>query len=169
MLNAIANDNDSHSRAPTPRFAFFHKIGARAPVRKWSTISNVARKCVTALVIRVIVYILARGRQCKNEVVMRRCFLRQLYSAKTNLSSLFCDFGQIRGTVFRLLKKAPKTVWKWRRLYSTWAILSSDKSNLHKFVLERPSLGGCAQIVEDFGRLVQINLDTLRSCPAPGN
>lgn len=32
LLNTNANENDSHSRAPTPRFAFFHKIGAGAPV-----------------------------------------------------------------------------------------------------------------------------------------
>ena len=133
-------------------FSFAFALVRSAPVRKWSTFSNVTQKCVTSLLIRVIVYILARGRQCKNEVVFRRCCLRRLYSAKTNLSSLFCDSEQIRGTIFKLLKKAPKTVSKWRRLYSTWAILSSDKSNLHKFVLERPSLGGCSQIVDNFGQ-----------------
>ena len=105
LLNTNANDNDSHLRAPTPRFAFFHKIGARAPVVGQRLFSNVTQKCVTSLLIRVIVYILARGRQCKNEVLFRRCCLRRLYSAKTNLSSLFCDFEQIRATVFRLLRK----------------------------------------------------------------
>ena len=119
LLNTNANDNDSHSRRRSHLFAFFHKIGARAPVVGQRLFSNVTQKCVTSLLIRVIVYILARGRQCKNEVVFRRCCLRRLYSAKTNLSSLFCDSEQIRGAIFKLLKKAPKTVSKWRRLYST--------------------------------------------------
>ena len=62
-------------------------------------------------------------------VVVRRRFAsdapRRLYSARTNLSSLFCDPEHIRATIFRLLKKAPKTVLNWRRLYSTPATLSS--------------------------------------------
>ena len=62
-------------------------------------------------------------------VVVRRRFasdaLRRLYSTRASVSSLFCDFEQIRATIFRLLKKAPKTVLNWRRLYSTPAMLSS--------------------------------------------
>jgi hypothetical protein len=49
MLNAIANDNDSHSRAPTPRFAFFHKIGAWAPVRSQYNFDHITQKRVTNL------------------------------------------------------------------------------------------------------------------------
>ena len=49
---------------------------------------------------------LARGRQyqCENEPVW--CCLRRLYSAKVNLSSLFCTMVQIRATKCRLVAKA---------------------------------------------------------------
>ena len=130
---------------------------------------NVTQLCVTVSSSKVIVYILAHTRQCANEVVFKWCFLRRLYSVQTNLSSLFCDFGQIWGTIFGLLIKAPKTVWKWRRLYSTWAILSRTLSNFPKFVLEAAVSGKLERVRFNFGRFGQIILDTPRSCPAPGN
>ena len=161
LLNTNANDNDSHSRAPTPRFAFFHKIGAGAPVISQYDFDHVTWKRVTASLSKVIVYF---EQSWKSFLIQRRpapvrkwpffllrC-LRRLYSAKATMSSLFCDFEQLRATIFELLIKAPKIVWKWRRLYSTWAILSSDISNLGKFVLEKPSLSGCSQIVVDSGK-----------------
>ena len=50
---------------------------------------------------------LARGRQyqCENEAVW--CCLRRLYSAKVNLSSLFCTMVQIRASKCRLVAQAP--------------------------------------------------------------
>ena len=50
---------------------------------------------------------LARGRQyqCENETVW--CCLRRLYSAKVNLSSLFCTMVQIWATKCRLVAQAP--------------------------------------------------------------
>ena len=49
LLNTNANDNDSHLRAPTPRFAFFHKIGAGAPVISQRSITCGPQKRVTML------------------------------------------------------------------------------------------------------------------------
>jgi len=81
MLNAIANDNDSHSRAPTPRFAFFHKIGAWAPVRSQYNFDHITQKRVTNLPAKGQVFFLtwsAPPRQCENEVLIRWCTSRRL-------------------------------------------------------------------------------------------
>ena len=64
-MEHLVNENHSHlaffgfflqMQMRTIRIWLFQIFGAGAPVRKWSTFSNVTWKCVTALVIRVIVY-----------------------------------------------------------------------------------------------------------------
>ena len=89
-------------------FMIFLARGRQCESEAFST--NVTQLCVTAEVAKGVVFYGVIGAGAP--VVVRRRFaldaLRRLYSARTNLSSLFCDPEHIRATIFRLLKKAPK-------------------------------------------------------------
>ena len=169
LLNTIANDNDSHSRAPIPPICFFPQNRRACASSSTTMIFECYPKMCDLFANQGHSLYFGAGAP----VVVQQWFasdaLRRLYSSCATMSSLFCDFGQIRGTIFELLIKAPKRVSKWRRLYSTQAILSSDISNLGKFVLVTSSLGKLVRVRYNFGQLWQIKLDTLRSQPAPGN
>jgi hypothetical protein len=55
--------------------------------------------------------------------------------------------------------------------YSSYAVkyYLAVAANSRKLKVVSETCGGCEIIVENFGRFGKIKLDTLRSCPAPGN
>jgi hypothetical protein len=61
-----------------PKTGYFFIFGAGAPVKKRVKFQHVTQKRVTVCTKLVIVYILARLRQCDSEVFFRWCTSRQL-------------------------------------------------------------------------------------------